>query len=74
LLPGLFIYFKGCMTEAGWLQVDENLRLVPGIVAPWQSPVTRQIVLIYYNPARIQASEVIKSVRNFGYDACVIDL
>jgi len=74
LLPGVFLYFKGCMTEAGWLQIDTNLRLIPGVIAPWQSPSTSQIVLVYYNPALIRASEVILRVRNFGYDACVIDL
>lgn len=74
LLPGVFIYFKGCLTEAGWLQMDENLRLIPGVVAPWQSPVVHQMVLVYYNPARIRTSEVILKIRNLGYDACLIDL
>jgi hypothetical protein len=73
-LPGVFLYFKGCMTEAGWLQVDKNLRHIPGVVAPWQSPNVHQIVLVYYNPALMRASEIIKHVRGFGYDACVIDL
>ena len=74
LLPGVFIYFKGCMTEAGWLQVDENLRHIPGVIAPWQSPNAHQIVLVYYNPTLIRVTDVIKGVRNYGYDACVIDL
>jgi hypothetical protein len=73
-IPGIFVYFRGRFTERGKCLIDERLRGIPGIVAPWQSPHASQLIMIYYNPLRTNLHQMLKGIRAYGYDACFIEM
>lgn len=54
--------------------VDDSLRKVPGVIAPWFTPhkESLSLVVVYYNPKLVSATSVLASIRRLGFDASLI--
>ncbi|MFV1998071.1 MAG: hypothetical protein ACC641_08675 [Acidiferrobacterales bacterium] len=54
--------------------VDDCLRKIPGVVAPWFTPrmESLSLVVVYYNPNVITATAVLAGLRRLGFDASLI--
>lgn len=70
----LFLYLKTPLDEAIWKLLEQRLRKIPGVVAPWFNPNRARFFLIYYNPERVQSRTLLKNVRKFGYEARIVGL
>lgn len=54
--------------------VDESLRKIPGVVAPWFTPrmESLSLVIVYYNPKMVTATSLLSGLRRIGFDASLI--
>ncbi len=54
--------------------VDDSLRKMPGVIAPWFTPhkESLSLVIVYYNPKIVSATSVLARVRRLGFDASLI--
>lgn len=54
--------------------VDESLRKIPGVIAPWFTPrmESLSLVVVYYNPKMVTATGVLAGLRRLGFDASLI--
>jgi len=54
--------------------VDDTLRKVPGVIAPWITPrmESLSLVVVYYNPKMISATSLLARIRRMGFDASLI--
>ena len=59
--------------DAGTKHVIENtLRSVPGVVAPWFAPHNDRLIMVYYNPSKVSSTGVLNSLRKLGFKASLI--
>ena len=54
--------------------LDDRLRQLPGVIAPWFHPEKDHVMLIYYNPTKTAATTLLAQVKTLGYIATLIYL
>ena len=68
------IYLGRKLNDSDRLILDNTLRKISGVVAPWFTPRLTQVVFVYYNPHLISTSVVLASVRRLGFEASLVAL
>ena len=52
--------------------MEQRLRKVPGVIAPWFHPERAHLLFIYFNPAKTRGPALVYKIRKFGLDAKII--
>lgn len=68
------IYLKRDIDDSERQLLDQGLRKVPGIIAPWFTPNLNSTVLVYFNPELTDPLSVLGYVRQLGFDARIVSL
>jgi len=68
------IYLGRKLNDSDRLILENTLRRINGIIAPWFTPRLTQVMVVYYNPHLIKMSVVLASVRRLGFEASLISL
>jgi len=69
----ILFYIRDSLDDITIKMVDEKLRKVPGVIAPWFNPERDHLLFVYFNPEKTRASVLLNKVRKFGLDAKIID-
>ena len=68
------IYLGRKLNDSDRLILENTLRKVNGIIAPWFTPRLTQVMVVYYNPYLVTMSVVLASVRRLGFEASLVAL
>ncbi len=64
-----FMHIKQGLDAGEKMILDDKLRQVPGVIAPWFHPERDRVMLIYYNPVKTSAVALLAQVKALGYQA-----
>lgn len=68
------IYLKRTIDENERQLLDQGLRKVRGVIAPWFAPHSKSTVLVYFNPELTDPASVLGCIRQLGFDGCIVSL
>ena len=70
----VLIHIRQHLDVGSHLLLDNALRKIPGVIAPWFTPHKQSLslVFIYYNPKLISATKVLERIRLLGFKASLI--
>jgi hypothetical protein len=68
----ILIYLHEGIDAGSRPHLDNALRRIPGVVAPWFPPNRRSLLFVYYNPGELNALRLIQRVRKLGYQASLV--
>ncbi|MFQ5754543.1 MAG: hypothetical protein ACE5H7_00455 [Acidiferrobacterales bacterium] len=69
-----FMHVKEGLDAGARKILDEKLRQLPGVIAPWLYPEKEHQMLIYYNPTKIEAVTLVARLEALGYHAKIFCL
>jgi hypothetical protein len=69
-----FMHAKEGLDPGARKILDEKLRQLPGVIAPWFHPEKKHLMLIYYNPTKIEAITLVARLKALGYHARIFYL
>lgn len=55
-------------------RLEEHLRQVEGVIAPRFNQLRSHLLLVAYNPALVDSSQLLRSVSGEGFDARLVGL
>jgi len=68
------IYLRRSISDSERLLLDQGLRRIRGIVAPWFTPAMPSAVLVYFNPELTDMFAILAAVKRLGYDGRIVSL
>lgn len=70
----VLLHFRPHLDAGSHHLVDEALRKIPGVVAPWFAPhkESLSLVIVYYNPKIVSATGLLARIRRLGFSANII--
>jgi hypothetical protein len=68
----VLIYFRQRLDAGSRHVVENTLRNLPGVVAPWFAPQKEYLVVVYYNPMVVDSKGVLSCVRRLGFEASLV--
>jgi hypothetical protein len=68
----ILIYLKRGISDTERAMIDQGLRKIHGIVAPWFTPRSPSTMLVYFNPELTSSGIILAAIRRFGFDARIV--
>lgn len=68
----ILLYTREKLNDVTLKLMEQRLRKVPGVIAPWFHPERAHLLFIYFNPAKTRGTALVNKVRQFGLDAKII--
>lgn len=68
----IMIHVRRRLNDSDRLILDNSLRKLTGVVAPWFAPRLHKVIVVYYNPGMTNANTLLSAVRRLGYEASLV--
>lgn len=68
----ILLYTREKLDDVTLKIMEQRLRKVPGVIAPWFHPQRAHLLFIYFNPAKTRGPALVYNLRKIGLDAKII--